>query len=65
MFALEETPDAAVLAAGGKLWRWSPSGYSGPLAWSAPLAATMLTPPSTAKAVESGYAPEIHRSALR
>ena len=64
MFAMESEPNEAVLVAGGKLWLWSPSGYSGPLPWGRPRAAVMLTPPSSAKAIENGYKPQIDRSAL-
>ena len=66
MFVRErEGPHVAVLAAGGALWRWTPSGYEGPLPWAGREPAMLLTPPSTAVAVENGYAPQIHASALR
>jgi hypothetical protein len=65
MFALDDDPEQAVLAAGGKLWLWSPAGYSGPLPWTRPRAARMLTPPSSAQAVENGYKLQIDPSALR
>jgi hypothetical protein len=65
MFVLErEGPRVAVLAARGALWRWTPSGYEGPLPWAGRERAALLTPPSTAAAIENGYAPQIHPSAL-
>jgi hypothetical protein len=61
----EQDPQRAILAARGKLWGWTPSGYEGPLAWDGRREARLLTPPSTAAAVANGYAVQIHPSALR
>jgi hypothetical protein len=66
MYVIDEGgEERALLASGGRLWLWSPAGYAGPLPWHAPLRARMLTPPSTAGAIENGYAPQIHPSATR
>jgi hypothetical protein len=56
---------AALLSARGGLWRWTPGGYDGPLAWGARMPVRLLTPPSTAAAIAAGYAVQIHPSALR
>src|SRR5207302_1707184 len=55
-------PGAALLVAGGRLWRWSPAGYAdaGPRGRGA---ATVLTPRSTVRAIAAGYVPERHPSA--
>ncbi|HEY7610267.1 MAG TPA: hypothetical protein VIF14_13620 [Alphaproteobacteria bacterium] len=62
---MNEDPLTAVLAAGGKLWRWTPFGYQGPLPWTRRNQVMLLTPPSTADAIENGYRVQIHPSALR
>jgi len=64
MFVLDAHPGRAILAAGSKLWAWTPFGYEGPLPWTKPEPARLLTPPSTAEAIANGYKPEIHPSAL-
>ena len=64
MFVRDAAPDRPILAARGRLWAWTPFGYEGPLPWARREAATMLTPLSTAAAIENGYAPQIHPSAL-
>jgi len=64
MFALVADPQRAILAARGKLWRWTTFGYEGPLPWDRRLEALQLTPPSTAAAIANGYPVEIHPSAL-
>ncbi len=64
MFTRDSEPGRAVLAARGKLWAWTPFGYEGPVPWNGPEKAMLLTPPSTAAAVEQGYLPQIHPSAL-
>jgi hypothetical protein len=58
-------PRAVLLAAGGRLWRWSPFGYEGPVAWPVRRQAVLLTPPSTAQAIANGYKVHVHPSALR
>lgn len=60
MFVRIAEPQRALLAARGRLWAWTPFGYEGPLPWDRPEQALLLTPPSTAAAVERGYAPQIH-----
>ncbi len=64
MFVRAGEPRRAVLAARGSLWRWTPFGYDGPLAWDGREEAMLLTPSSTAAAIEHGYTPQIHPSAL-
>jgi hypothetical protein len=64
MLVLDREPGRAMLAARGKLWGWTPFGYEGPMPWDRRERAMLLTPPSTAAAVENGYTPQIHPSAL-
>lgn len=65
MFAAADgEPGAALLAARGRLWRWTPFGYEGPVALPGSGRLRLLTPPSTAAAIERGYTPQIHPSAL-
>ena len=65
MLALMDDPsDDALLCAGGALWRWSPEGYGEKVPWTAPVAALLLTPPSTVRAIANGFRPQIHPSAL-
>jgi hypothetical protein len=69
--AAEAVPDGAMVAVDGEAWlvtknallRWSPAGYLGmrPRPQAGELA--MLTPPSTAAVIGSGYAPAVHPSA--
>ncbi len=60
MFVQIAEPQRALLAARGRLWAWTPFGYEGPMPWDRPEQALLLTPPSTAAAVERGYTPQIH-----
>lgn len=62
---MNDDPLTAILAAHGRLWRWTAAGYQGPLEWQARQEAALLTPRSTAAAIERGYRVEIHPSALR
>jgi hypothetical protein len=64
LVVLPVAPAEALLIAGGRLWRWSPGGYTdaGPL----PCPAgdmSVLTPRSVVCAIAAGYAPERHHSA--
>jgi hypothetical protein len=65
MFMRRDAQDEALLAARGALWRWTPFGYEGPVPWTGRERVVLLTPPSTARAIENGYPVEIHRSARR
>jgi hypothetical protein len=65
MFVRRDAPHEALLAARGALWRWTPFGYEGPVPWTGRERVALLTPSSTARAIERGYPVEIHRSALR
>lgn len=66
---LNELPDGAMvradgesyLVAAGKTLRWSFAGYSRA---EVAAAASLLTPPSTIRAFESGYRPVLHPSAI-
>jgi hypothetical protein len=58
-----EEADTALLSARRALWRWTPSGYEGPLPWTRREEVVLLTPPSIAAAIANGYAAQIHRSA--
>jgi methylphosphotriester-DNA--protein-cysteine methyltransferase len=62
--ALPATPKQAFLVTGGRLWRWASGGYAdaGPVSRAAKKA-TVLTPPSTVRAIAAGYAPQRHHSA--
>jgi len=62
MFTIPGEPDA-LLWAGGRLWRWTPSGYAGAIQLGRRRQARLLTPPSTAAAMANGYRVQIHRSA--
>jgi len=48
------------LIAGGRAWRWTPSGYEGPVELER--ADGLLTPPSIVAACAAGYQPVIHAS---
>lgn len=63
MFALLEESDDAILYAHGRLWRWTPSGYVRWMTLARRHKAMLLTPPSTAAAIENGYSVQIHPSA--
>jgi hypothetical protein len=66
----EELPDGAMLQAGnesfviaqGREMLWSPGGYL--KASNALKDAMLLTPPSTLRALDAGYRPVLHRSAV-
>lgn len=61
-----ELPDGAVIAAAGEAYtiahgrafRWSAQGYEGVRA--IPRADSLLTPPSTLRAIRTGYRPVLH-----
>jgi hypothetical protein len=63
-------PDGAMVQQGtesylitrGRAWLWSPSGYRE--ARNAIKDATLLTPPSTLRALRAGYRPLLHPSAM-
>jgi hypothetical protein len=67
---LEKLPDGAMVQAGdesflivqGRMLRWSPGGYRE--AWQAINEAMLLTPPSTLRALDEGYRPVLHPSAM-
>lgn len=65
MFVRPNAPEEALLAARGALWRWTAFGYEGPVPSTGREQVVLLTPPSTARAIENGYPVEIHVSALR
>jgi hypothetical protein len=54
----------AALLAGGALRPWSPDGYGAPDPAGAGVLAEVLTPPAIVAAIEAGYRPMVHRSAL-
>jgi hypothetical protein len=56
--------DGAALLADGALRRWSPDGYRAPVAVAPDGLAEVLTPPSIVAAIEAGYRPMVHASAL-
>lgn len=60
----DDDPGTPLLSARGALWRWTPSGYEGPLPWRRCERVSLLTPPSTAAAIANGYAVQIHHSVL-
>jgi hypothetical protein len=68
---VEELPDGAMVQAGvegflilqGKALRWSMAGYR--KAENAIANAMLLTPPSTLRALNAGYRPVLHPSAMR
>ena len=65
---LEDLPDGAMIAAGGKAYliaggnayQWSPRGYQ--QAVRLPFVEGLLTPPSTLRALNAGYSPVLHQS---
>jgi hypothetical protein len=67
---MEQLPGGAMLQAGdesflivqGRALAWSPGGYR--KAQRAPEGAMLLTPPSTLQALEAGYRPVLHPSAI-
>jgi hypothetical protein len=67
---LEKLPDGAMVQAGnesylivkGRALKWSPAGYRGPEGKIKD--ATVLTPPSTLRALAAGYRPVLHESAM-
>jgi hypothetical protein len=68
---LEKLPDGAMVQAGGESFliargralAWSPAGYREPR--NAPQDAMLLTPPSTLRAIVTGYRPVLHPSVER
>ena len=61
IFSAEE-PEAALLVAGGALWRWTPEGYRDPCDASG-RSGILLTPPRTIAVLAAGYPVHIDRSA--
>ena len=59
--AMVAAGEKALLIVGGRLLRWSPSGY--PPVDRAPHAESLLTPPATLAALCAGYRPVLHASA--
>jgi hypothetical protein len=55
-------PTAALLVSAGRLWRWSPAGYAD-AGRRGRETVTVLTPPSTVRALAAGYAPQRHPTA--
>jgi hypothetical protein len=62
---LEPPAGPAYLVWEDRLLAWSPAGYERWLPRPVDRTVTVLTPPSTVRAIESGYVPEIHISAGR
>jgi hypothetical protein len=68
--SLEELPDGAMLQEGaesfliaqGRALKWSPAGYC--KEQNVIKDATLLTPPSTLRALSAGYRPLLHKSAM-
>jgi len=68
---LGDLPDGAMLVRSslpllkwqGRLYRWSPGGYTGSEQLDPDSYADVLTPPSTMKVLQAGYVPEVHPSA--
>ncbi len=56
--------DGAYLVIGGRLFRWSPEGYTAALEVAPSLVVDVLTPASTLKIFEAGYDADVHESAL-
>jgi len=56
-------PGRACLLRGGRLLAWLPGGYTGRPPIPDGLVVTVLTPRSTVRAIQAGYAPEVHPSA--
>lgn len=73
--AIDTLPDGAMVALpgsrgdeayavhGGRLLRWTPSGYRGSLVRPHKVRVDVLTPPSMLKALKAGFRPRWHRSA--
>ena len=59
--AMVQAGEQSLLIARGKALNWSPGGYL--KATGAIEAATLLTPPSTLRALAAGYCPLLHRTA--
>jgi hypothetical protein len=65
---LSELPDGAMVASGqdcflvvgGGILQWTPSGYT--TVDKVPTCTTLLTPPSTLRALQDGYRPDLHPS---
>jgi hypothetical protein len=62
---LPDEPQAAWLVWHNKLHKWSPGGYVAQRARPARLDVSLLTPPSLATAIATGYVPEVHASVTR
>lgn len=70
---LDALPDGAFvelagvphLVRGGQLLPWCPGGYGAPIARPAGIEVTVLTPPSTVRALAAGYVPQLHPSATQ
>ena len=60
--AMIAAEDRAYLIAGGRALLWSPAGYSKVTAL--PGTPSLLTPPSTLRALAAGYSPILHPTAL-
>lgn len=56
--------DGAYLVLGGRLFRWSPEGYTAALDISPDQIVDVLTPRSTLAVFEAGYDADVHESAL-
>jgi hypothetical protein len=58
------TASGPALLVGGALRPWSPDGYSPPDPAASGVLAEVLTPPSIVAAIEAGYRPMVHPSAV-
>jgi hypothetical protein len=59
----DSQPQTALLLHAGRLWKWTPGGYTQGLAAAADEEITVLNPRSTVHAIAVGYKPAIHDSA--
>ncbi|MFO0959257.1 MAG: hypothetical protein U0800_17805 [Isosphaeraceae bacterium] len=60
----EDGDGTACLLRQGRLFAWSPGGYTGSRPTPAGGVVSVLTPASTVAAIRAGYAPEMHASAV-
>ena len=62
VFVVGESSDQSLLFHSGRLWPWTPGGYSAPFAPKMDAPIRLLTPPSIAAILAAGYVPTVHIS---
>jgi len=62
MVARKDAPQSALLWDGGRLWGWSPGGYTEAATMAGDTEVDVLTPPSIVRVFAAGYEPAVHNS---